>query len=283
MMGNTSTHSGDGSTTANGSASDQQDSSSTTTNDQQQQQQQPLAPSANPAGMAIGPADMTAFLASMNNPNISPAVKAQMLAQQQTLLQQQQLILQQQLAASGINVAVTPNPPITVPTAADVNVPPTALQQEEDAEQAQAQAVAEPESMPDQEQQQEAEQPSQEQQDPMMQEALAQPQQQHQQQSVSRGEIQHEIQQQMELLRAQQAAALQGQQHQSQQQQMSAHDFLAAQAAAKLDTSNLHFTPMPAPGQQAPVGAGQDSSATSGSRRSPSAESGGAVKRAWAA
>ena len=281
LMGNTSTHSGDGST-ANGSAPDQQDSCSATDSNehphhlqQQQQQQQLPAPPANPAGMVIGPADMTAFLASMENPNISPAVKAQMLAQQQTLLQQQQLILQQQLAASGINVAVTPNASTTVPTTAGTTASPTT---QEAAEQAQV--------IPQQEQEQQEEQPSQHQQEEdvrNMQETPAKPHQQ--QRSVSRGELQLEIQRQMELLRAQQAAALQGQQSQqsSSTHEMSAHDFLAAQAAAKLDTSNLQFTPMPAPGQHASVGAGQESSAISGSGRSPLAESGGAVKRAWAA
>ena len=266
MMANTSSHSGDGSTTPNASASDQQDSSSAA---KEQLQQQVPAPPANPAGMAIGPADMTAFLASMNNPNISPAVKAQMLAQQQTLLQQQQLILQQQLAASGINVAVTPNPPVTVPTAQE-------QQQQQEPEQDQATAASEPQP---QQEQQEDEQPTQ-QEEPKIQEAPAQ--QQNQQQSVSQGELQLEIQRQMDLLRAQQAAALQSQQSRDQQQQMSTHDFLAAQAAAKLDTSNLQFTPMPAPGQHVGVGAGREASTTPGSGRSPSAESGGAVKRAWA-
>ena len=274
MMANPSSHSAGGSTTnTNASASDEQDSSSIAGSDQQQQQKVP-APSANPAGKAIGPADMAAFLASMNNPNISPAVKAQMLAQQQTLLMQQQLILQKQLAASGINVAITPNPPITVPTA---------QQQQQQQQQQESEQIQPVETEP---------QPQQEDEEPKnIQEAPAQTHQQqeqhrHQQQSVSRGEIQLEIQRQMELLRAQQAAALQGQQSKEEQsqeqqqsvQQMSPHDLLAAQAAAKLDTSNLQFTPMPAPGQQAPVGAGQEASSST-----PGSESGGAVKRAWAA
>jgi len=288
MVVNTSSHSADGSTA---SAPDQQDSTSSSN---EQAAPTPAititTTNTNPAGMSIGPADMTAFLASMKNPNISPAVKAQMLAQQQTLLKQQQLILQQQLAASGINVAVTRNPPVTdtTPTATAQHIPaqqeaaqpqpqqaPEQPQPQPEQERATEQATVEPEPEPEALPQQQQQPPPHEQQhspEPKAQES--QPPIQHQ--KVSPGDLHLEIQRQMDLLRARQAAALQDQQPHSAQQHMSAHDFLAAQVATKLDTSNLHFTPM----QQ---GNGQDDSPASGTGRSPSAESGGAVKRAWAA
>jgi hypothetical protein len=165
MVANNCSHSTDDSKS---NASDQQSPALPTTNNI----------NANPAGMAIEPVDMKAFLTTINNSSIDPAIKAQMLAQQQALLEQQQLILQQQLAASGINVSLTPNQPITVPTA-------PAHQQE-----------AEPLQM----------------------------------------------------------------------QQMSLQDFLAAQAAPKLDTSYLQFTPKQG---QPSVGEQKDSASS--------------AKRAWAA
>jgi len=168
-----------GGTMVANNCSDSTDDSTSNASDQQS----PALPTtnninANPAGMAIEPVDMKAFLTTINNSSIDPAIKAQMLAQQQALLEQQQLILQQQLAASGINVSLTPNQPITVPTA-------PAHQQE-----------AEPLQM----------------------------------------------------------------------QQMSLQDFLAAQAAPKLDTSYLQFTPKQG---QPSVGEQKDSASS--------------AKRAWAA
>ena len=250
MMSNTSSLLADGS---KANASDQQDSLSSTN-------EQANANNPNPADNGIGLADMRAFLAIMNNSNISPVVKAQMLAQQQILLQQQQLILQQQLAASGIHVPITPDSPVTLPTIQQESAQQIPEQSEPQPVQEQA-TEQEPETLPVPQQQQAKQE---EEQEPQDQQAKY---------------LQLEIQRQMDLLCAQLLRAQQGQQGQQQQlQQMSTQDFLAAaQAASKLDTANLQCAPTQA--------AGKDDSIASASAPAPDQppKSGGAAKRAFAA
>ena len=252
MMSNTSSLSADGS---KAKSSDQQDSSPSTN-------EQTNTNSHSPADNGIGLADMSAFLASMNNSNISPVVKAQLLAQQQILLQQQQLILQQQLAASGIHVPIAPDSPVTLPTMQQESAQQIPEQSEPQPvqEQATEQALAESEILPVPQQQQAKQE---EEQEPQDQQAKY---------------LQLEIQRQMDLLCAQLLRAQQGQQgqqgQQQQLQQMSTQDFLAAaQAASKLDTANLQCAPTQA--------AGKDDSIASAPDQPP--KSGGAAKRAFAA